>query len=158
MQDNQSKVLSVPHVDGIAAAEAAAATLGSSGYDLETKELSITHKSSPERVSESPKTQETCTFDPVPFDVALFLHTSGTTAKRKGVPLSHGNLIASINNISTCYKLVPNDSVLLIMPLFHVHRLMSALMSTLATGGTVILPRQVKFLASHFWHNAKTAK
>ena len=50
--------------------------------------------------------------------------------------------------------MTPNDTVLLIMPLFHVHGLMSALLSTLATGGSVILPPQPKFSASLFWHNA----
>jgi long-subunit acyl-CoA synthetase (AMP-forming) len=37
-------------------------------------------------------------------DIALYLHTSGTTSAPKGVPLSHRNLIASIVNISgSCY-------------------------------------------------------
>ena len=36
---------------------------------------------------------------PRPEDVCLFLHTSGTTARPKGVPLSHANLAASIDNI-----------------------------------------------------------
>ena len=35
-----------------------------------------------------------------PSDVALFLHTSGTTSRPKGVPLTHGNLMASIANIA----------------------------------------------------------
>ena len=100
------------------------------------------------------KKRQTYSFDPQPSDVTLFLHTSGTTAKPKGVPLTHANLVASMNNIATTYRLTPADSVLLIMPLFHVHGLMSALLTTLATGGTVILPPQVKFSASQFWHNA----
>ena len=36
---------------------------------------------------------------PTPEDVALFLHTSGTTSRPKGVPLTQGNLVASIQNI-----------------------------------------------------------
>ena len=36
---------------------------------------------------------------PRPDDVALFLHTSGTTSKPKGVPLTHANLVASLTNI-----------------------------------------------------------
>ena len=32
-------------------------------------------------------------------DVALFLHTSGTTSRPKGVPLTHANLAASLGNI-----------------------------------------------------------
>jgi len=93
-------------------------------------------------------------FEPEPDDVCLFLHTSGTTAKPKGVPLTHANLVASMNNIARTYKLEPADAVLLVMPLFHVHGLMSALNSTLATGGTVVLPPQTQFSATKFWHNA----
>lgn len=74
----------------------------------------------------------------------------------QGVPLSHKNMVASVNNISQTYQLTPNDTVLLIMPLFHIHGLMSALLSTLATGGCVIIPPQMKFSASMFWHNAVT--
>lgn len=36
---------------------------------------------------------------PQPDDIALFLHTSGTTSRPKGVPLSHANLAASLENI-----------------------------------------------------------
>lgn len=165
MEDNQSKLVLVPDGDGIPAAEAAAATLGISvysvGYSLDTGEVAVQHKSGPAKITESsldsPEKKQKWTFDPQPSDVALFLHTSGTTAKPKGVPLTHANLVASMNNIASTYKLTPDDSVLLIMPLFHVHGLMSALLTTLATGGTVILPPQVKFSASKFWHNAATA-
>ena len=43
-------------------------------------------------------------------DVALFLHTSGTTSRPKGVPLTHANLMKSINNIKTHYELTPEDT------------------------------------------------
>ena len=36
-------------------------------------------------------------------DIALFLHTSGTTSRPKGVPLTHGNLMASLENIVNTY-------------------------------------------------------
>ena len=58
-------------------------------------------------------------------DVALFLHTSGTTSRPKGVPLSQGNLAASLRNIALTYELTPRDRSLLVMPLFHVHGLMA---------------------------------
>ncbi len=86
-------------------------------------------------------------------DIALFLHTSGTTSKPKGVPLTHGNLMASIANIADCYKLTPADRTLLVMPLFHVHGLIGATLSTLYSGGAVIAP--ARFSASAFWPTAK---
>ncbi|HUT41231.1 MAG TPA: AMP-binding protein [Gammaproteobacteria bacterium] len=85
---------------------------------------------------------------PGPDSIALLLQTSGTTGKPKWVPLTHANLLASISNITTTYKLSPDDSTLLVMPLFHVHGLVAALLATLYSGGRVILaPR---FSASHF--------
>lgn len=57
--------------------------------------------------------------------MALFLHTSGTTSRPKGVPLTHKNLAASIANIWHTYRFTPQDRSLLVMPLFHVHGLMA---------------------------------
>ena len=72
--------------------------------------------------------------------VALVLHTSGTTSRPKMVPLTHGNLTSSIHNIVDTYKLQPNDVSLCAMPLFHVHGLVASTLSTLASGGTVLVP------------------
>ena len=63
--------------------------------------------------------------EPKADDVALFLHTSGTTSRPKGVPLNQGNLAASLANIALTYELSPKDRSLLVMPLFHVHGLMA---------------------------------
>ena len=89
---------------------------------------------------------------PVASDVALFLHTSGTTSRPKGVPLTHGNLMASIANIAATYHLTPDDRSLIVMPLFHVHGLIGATLSTLHTGGAVVVPP--KFSAGTFWPTA----
>eukprot|EP00906_Rhabdomonas_costata_P037548 RCo052903 len=89
-----------------------------------------------------------------PSDVALFLHTSGTTSRPKGVPLTHRNLATSVRNIARTYELTPQDRTLLVMPLFHVHGLIGALLSTLASGGCVVLPPGGKFSASSFWKSA----
>lgn len=53
----------------------------------------------------------------LPDDTALFLHTSGTTGKPKGVPLSHLNMITTMRNIIACYRLTPADRGLVVMPL-----------------------------------------
>jgi acyl-CoA synthetase (AMP-forming)/AMP-acid ligase II len=73
---------------------------------------------------------------PRPGDTALFLHTSGTTSRPKGVPLTHGNLMASLGNIASHYRLTPADTTLVVMPLFHVHGLLGATLSTFFSGGT----------------------
>jgi acyl-CoA synthetase (AMP-forming)/AMP-acid ligase II len=52
-------------------------------------------------------------------DVALVLHTSGTTSRPKIVPLTHTNLIASANNIGRTLELTDADRCLNIMPLFR---------------------------------------
>jgi acyl-CoA synthetase (AMP-forming)/AMP-acid ligase II len=86
---------------------------------------------------------------PRPDDVALFLHTSGTTSHPKGVLLTHSNLMTSLHNIVHTYQLTPEDVSLIVMPLFHVHGLLGATLSTLNAGGTVVIPRH--FSASRFW-------
>lgn len=88
---------------------------------------------------------------PKPQDRALFLHTSGTTSRPKGVPLTHHNLVTSIMNIAKTYEFTQSDTTLLVMPLFHVHGLMAATLTTLATGGCVAIPHNGKFSASTFW-------
>ncbi len=75
-----------------------------------------------------------------PDDVAVILHTSGTTSRPKRVPIRHRNLATSATNIIETYKLTPADRALCVMPLFHIHGIVASLLSTLASGGTVICP------------------
>lgn len=77
------------------------------------------------------------TSPPEAGDVALILHTSGTTSRPKIVPLLQSNVAASANNIATSLALTPEDRCMNVMPLFHIHGLLAAVSSTLATGGQV---------------------
>ena len=70
-------------------------------------------------------------------DTALLLHTSGTTSRPKLVPLSQANLASSARHIATALRLAPGDKCLNIMPLFHIHGLMGALLSSLGAGASV---------------------
>ena len=70
-------------------------------------------------------------------DIALVLHTSGTTSRPKIVPLSHANLLASAANIRRTLHLTGKDRCLNIMPLFHIHGLVAAILASLAAGGSV---------------------
>jgi acyl-CoA synthetase (AMP-forming)/AMP-acid ligase II len=70
-------------------------------------------------------------------DVALVLHTSGTTSRPKVVPLSHRNLTTSATNIRRSLSLSAEDRCLNVMPLFHIHGLAAAVLATLSSGGSV---------------------
>lgn len=162
LEDADSTLLLVPGAEGNKAAEAAATTLklpiagvhwekGSSG----SGEIAITPKGGLEF---GPELQDGAGPKPEEGDEALFLHTSGTTSRPKGVPLTQKNLASSIKNIIATYELTPTDRTLIVMPLFHVHGLMAALLSTLVSGGAAVLPSAGRFSASTFWSDIKDNK
>ncbi|HEU0075765.1 MAG TPA: acyl--CoA ligase [Dehalococcoidia bacterium] len=71
-------------------------------------------------------------------DIALVLHTSGTTARPKIVPLKQRNLLVSSGNIRESLALTSTDRCLNVMPLFHIHGLMAALLASLSAGASVV--------------------
>lgn len=77
---------------------------------------------------------------PAPDAVALMLHTSGTTSRPKMVPLTHRNLAHSARQIAATLALGPDDRSLVLMPLFHIHGLVAAVLAPLSAGGAVIVP------------------
>ena len=70
-------------------------------------------------------------------DVALILHTSGTTSRPKIVPLLQSNVAASAEHIRTSLELSPSDRCMNVMPLFHIHGLVAAVSASLAAGASV---------------------
>ena len=70
-------------------------------------------------------------------DIALILHTSGTTSRPKIVPLSQRNVCASACNVRDAVALSANDSGINIMPMFHIHGLIAGLLAPLAAGGRI---------------------
>jgi acyl-CoA synthetase (AMP-forming)/AMP-acid ligase II len=70
-------------------------------------------------------------------DVALILHTSGTTSRPKIVPLNHRNVCASAYNIVSSLSLNSDDRCMNIMPLFHIHGLIAAVLSSLSKGAAI---------------------
>jgi len=70
-------------------------------------------------------------------DVAVLLHTSGTTSRPKTVPLSHRNVTASARHIVDTLDLTPDDRALGVMPLFHIHGLVASVLASLAAGASV---------------------
>jgi acyl-CoA synthetase (AMP-forming)/AMP-acid ligase II len=76
-----------------------------------------------------------------PQDIALLAYTSGTTGKPKGVPLTHGQLAASIRSAMAAWRWSADDVLTHALPLYHQHGL-SGLHAALIAGGTVhIRPR-----------------
>ena len=74
---------------------------------------------------------------PTAEDVALILHTSGTTSRPKIVPLLQSNVAASARHIADSLALVPQDRCLNVMPLFHIHGLIAAVAASLSAGGSI---------------------
>ena len=104
--------------------------------------------------SRAPRDASRSAAGPSGDDVALVLHTSGTTSRPKQVPLRQRNLSYSAQNIARTYGLTPDDVALCVMPLFHIHGLMASTMATFSSGGTVIVPAG-GFVAMTFWPAAK---
>ncbi|UTP38623.1 acyl--CoA ligase [Phenylobacterium sp. LH3H17] len=85
------------------------------------------------------------------LDLALLLHTSGTTSRPKLVPLSHAKLQASAQNIVQTLRLAAGDRCLNIMPLFHIHGLVGVLASSLHAGATVVCTPGFNALSMFRW-------
>jgi oxalate---CoA ligase len=88
-----------------------------------------------------------------PDDIALVLHTSGTTSRPKQVPLRQRNLMASARTIAAHYRLGPDDVSFSVMPLFHIHGLVASTFAALSAGGAVITP--LRFTPHRFWPQAR---
>ena len=72
-----------------------------------------------------------------PDDVALVLHTSGTTSRPKLVPLTQANVAVSAGNVAGTLRLSGLDRCLNVMPLFHIHGLIGVLLSSMSVGAGV---------------------
>ena len=89
--------------------------------------------------------------NPSPDDIALFLHTSGTTSKPKMVPLTHLNLSTSAKNIVQTLNLDRSDKCINIMPLFHIHGIVGLLLSSLCSGGSIFTSTGFNALKFFSW-------
>lgn len=87
----------------------------------------------------------------VPLESTLgwILNTSGTTGKPKQVGLSHEIMYKAANYDLTSHELTPDDTVLIVMPMFHINAQELIINATLLSGGKIaIAPR---FSARNFW-------
>lgn len=73
---------------------------------------------------------------------AMIAFTSGTTGAPKGAVLSHANLRASAEAVTESWQWSAADTLLLALPLFHMHGLGVGVNGTLVSAGAaVVLPR-----------------
>ncbi len=90
---------------------------------------------------------EPSTFDSTPCDAndtAYFLYTSGTTGTPKGAELTHASVMQHLLSIALWFKQDSRDVSLVFMPLFHTIALSGQMLTTLMTGGTLVLVPRFK--------------
>jgi malonyl-CoA/methylmalonyl-CoA synthetase len=71
---------------------------------------------------------------PTQEDAALVFYTSGTTGKPKGVVLTHANLEAQVRSLVSAWEWRPDDAILNVLPLHHVHGVVNVALCALWTG------------------------
>ncbi|GAP83303.1 putative peroxisomal-coenzyme A synthetase [Rosellinia necatrix] len=153
IEDIKSALVLVPrgayeaNAPSVKAAKRFNATIAECYWDAAKREVALDVKD----LGQLKGAKESAVLNPEPEDVALVLHTSGTTSRPKVVPLTHHNLTRTMNNIQNTYQLTTRDRTMLVMPLFHVHGLLCALLAPLYSGGSMIVPP--KFSASEFWQD-----
>jgi acyl-CoA synthetase (AMP-forming)/AMP-acid ligase II len=75
-------------------------------------------------------------------DLAALPYSSGTTGLPKGVMLTHHNLVANIRQMEGLEFFFESDSLICVLPLFHIYGLMVVLNMGLYTGATIVtMPR-----------------
>ncbi len=82
-------------------------------------------------------------------DDALLDFTSGSTGTPKGVLVTHRNILAGATNTVEAHALTASDRSLCVLPLHHMNAQVVTLLSTLRSGGSVVMPR--RFEAGSFW-------
>jgi malonyl-CoA/methylmalonyl-CoA synthetase len=74
--------------------------------------------------------------------LASILYTSGTTGRSKGAMLSHGNLGSNARVLHDYWGWSPDDVLLHMLPIFHIHGLFVAVNGALLAGAKMIwLPK-----------------
>ncbi len=71
-------------------------------------------------------------------DLAAILYTSGTTGRSKGAMLTHGNLLSNAQVLKDYWGWQPDDVLVHVLPIFHVHGLFVAVHGALLNGSKMI--------------------
>jgi len=74
-------------------------------------------------------------------DLAAIVYTSGTTGRSKGAMITHRNLLSNARALIEAWRIDATDTLLHVLPLYHIHGLFIAINPLLlATGHTRLLP------------------
>jgi long-chain acyl-CoA synthetase len=76
-------------------------------------------------------------------DLAVIIYTSGTTGKPKGAMLSHGNLLHNVNSCSIVLATVEDDTLAVILPLFHTYMMTVGIFLPFTIGGSIVLVKSL---------------
>jgi len=72
-------------------------------------------------------------------DPALFLYTSGTTGRPKGVILTHDNLLANVESCQRAGDFDNRDAFLCLLPFFHTYAITGTFLLPLTNGSKMVL-------------------
>lgn len=129
--------LNIPVIELSPRLDAAAGMFELNASGVSVPNRSVSASTAPETLAPETLAPETLDFAE-PDDTAMILHTSGTTSRPKMVPLSHRNLCTSAYNVAATLDLTETDRCLNVMPLFHIHGLIGALLSSMVAGASVV--------------------
>ncbi|HEV2327174.1 MAG TPA: long-chain fatty acid--CoA ligase [Verrucomicrobiae bacterium] len=76
-------------------------------------------------------------------DLAVIIYTSGTTGRPKGAMLSHGNLLHNVESCSIVLATVEDDSLAVILPLFHTYMMTVGIFLPFTIGGSIVLVKSL---------------
>jgi crotonobetaine/carnitine-CoA ligase len=119
-------------------------------YRYETKSAEVSYWD--EAMNESDDPLPEVAIDPL--DPAQMLFTSGTTARPKGVILTHANFLYIGEICSRSFAVTPQDRYLLVLPLFHVNAQCISYFPCLTAGASIVVCE--RFSASQFSHLIRT--
>ena len=84
---------------------------------------------------------------------AMIIYTSGTTSEPKGVVSTHLGIKAQINSMTEAWEWTPEDSILNVLPLHHLHGILNVVLCCLWSGGRCVM--MDGFNAREVWERFK---
>lgn len=76
-------------------------------------------------------------------DLAVIIYTSGTTGRPKGAMLSHGNVLHNVESCSIVLATVEDDTLAVILPLFHTYMMTVGIFLPFTIGGSIVLVKSL---------------